>query len=64
MLLPADVSIVAVNSMVKHDLAMSEYPVRVAECKARVPKRWRHVESENARVLEFIAADRQWNDER
>ena len=54
--LPADVSIIAVNSMVKHELGKSEYPVRVADCKARVPKRWRHVESENQRVLDFVAA--------
>jgi galactokinase len=30
--LPAEVAIIAVNSMVKHDLGASEYPVRVREC--------------------------------
>ncbi|MGC8792080.1 MAG: galactokinase, partial [Bryobacteraceae bacterium] len=32
--LPAGVSIVAVNSMVKHELGQSAYPQRVRECKA------------------------------
>ena len=34
--LPADVSIIAVNSMVKHDLGASGYPVRVRECAEAV----------------------------
>jgi galactokinase len=34
--LPDGVSIVAVNSMVKHDLGASEYPVRVRECQEAV----------------------------
>jgi galactokinase len=34
--LPADVAIIAVNSMVKHDLGASEYPVRVRECQQAV----------------------------
>ena len=31
--LPDSVEIIAVNSMVKHDLGKSEYPLRVAQCK-------------------------------
>jgi galactokinase len=31
--LPDGVEIIAVNSMVKHDLGKSEYPLRVAQCK-------------------------------
>ena len=31
--LPEGVEIIAVNSMVKHDLGKSEYPLRVAQCK-------------------------------
>ena len=34
--LPEEVSIVAVNSLVKHDLGTSEYPVRVKECMEAV----------------------------
>jgi galactokinase len=34
--LPPDVSIIAVNSMVKHELGSSAYRERVAECKAAV----------------------------
>jgi galactokinase len=34
--LPAEVAIMAVNTMVKHDLGASEYPVRVRECQEAV----------------------------
>ena len=34
--LPTDVSVIAVNSMVKHELGSSAYRERVAECKAAV----------------------------
>jgi galactokinase len=34
--LPDDVAILAVNTMVKHDLGVSQYPVRVSECHAAV----------------------------
>jgi galactokinase len=34
--LPSGVAIIAVNSMVKHDLGASEYPVRVRECQEAV----------------------------
>lgn len=34
--LPEGASIVAINSMVKHELGVSEYPVRVRECEASV----------------------------
>jgi galactokinase len=34
--LPEEVSLVAVNSLVKHDLGASEYPVRVRECAEAV----------------------------
>lgn len=36
--IPAGVSILAVNSMVKHDLGASEYPVRVRECQEAVER--------------------------
>ncbi len=70
--LPRDVVVVAVNSMVKHELGNSAYRTRVAECAAAArmlgvenlreattdggDKRARHVVSENARVEEFRAA--------
>lgn len=54
--IPADVAVVVVNSMVKHDLANSAYNERRAECEARHPKRWHHVISENQRVLDGVAA--------
>ncbi|MDP8980100.1 MAG: galactokinase [Acidobacteriota bacterium] len=69
-----EVAIVAVNSMVKHELAASAYRTRVAECAAAAQAlgvdtlrdatdpgkspRARHVLSENHRVLEFAAAAR------
>jgi galactokinase len=70
--LPEDVLIVAVNSMVKHELGSSAYRTRVAECAAAAAmlgvaslrdatrdggdKRARHIVSENARVEAFRAA--------
>jgi galactokinase len=86
--LPSDVCLVISNTMVKHELAGSEYNVRRAECEAGVHyfrqdrpnvralrdvtnaelersrtdlpeaiyRRCRHVISENARVLEAVAA--------
>jgi galactokinase len=54
--IPDDVAVVIVNSMVKHELASSAYNERRAECEARDPKRWRHVTSENQRVLDGAAA--------
>jgi len=89
--LPEGVEIVAVNSMVKHELASSAYKERTVECKraaeavrARYPvvvslrdvtvpmldevegslaavvaRRARHVISENARVMQCVAASRE-----
>lgn len=70
--LPRDVVVVAVNSMVKHELGNSAYRTRVAECAAASKmmgvenlreattdggdKRARHVVSENARVEAFRSA--------
>jgi galactokinase len=69
-----EVAIVAVNSMVKHELAASAYSTRVAECTAAAQAlgvatlrdatdpgqspRARHVITENRRVLDFAAASR------
>jgi galactokinase len=69
--LPADISFMAVNTMVKHALAASAYKDRVAECAAAGRDlgvsslrdaaasdnpRARHVISENARVHHFVDA--------
>jgi galactokinase len=70
--LPHDVVVVAVNSMVKHELGNSAYRTRVAECAAAASmlgvqslrdattdggdKRARHIVSENLRVEAFRAA--------
>ena len=70
--LPDNVIVVAVNTMVKHELGTSAYRTRVAECAAAAKmlgvaslrdathdggdKRARHVISENARVEAFRAA--------
>ncbi|MCX6599759.1 MAG: galactokinase [Acidobacteria bacterium] len=70
--LPAGVEYVVVNTMVKHTLATSAYATRVAECAVDAQAlgvaslrdavisggrpRARHIISENARVLEFVAA--------
>lgn len=70
--LPGDVAIVAVNSMVKHELGNSAYRTRVAECAAAAEmlgvaslrdathdggnKRARHIVSENVRVEAFRSA--------
>ncbi|MCX6594639.1 MAG: galactokinase [Acidobacteria bacterium] len=70
--LPAGVEYVVINTMVKHALATSAYATRVAECAADAAAlgvtslreavisggrpRARHIISENARVLEFVAA--------
>ena len=69
-----EVAIVAVNSMVKHELAASAYRTRVDECAAAARAlgvaalrdatdpgefpRARHVITENRRVLDFAAASR------
>ena len=69
-----EAAIVAVNSMVKHELAASAYRTRVAECAAAAKAlgvaslrdatdpgpfpRARHVVSENRRVVKFAAASR------
>jgi len=89
--LPQDVAFVAVNTMVKHELASSAYRERTEQCAAAVEafrrrhprieslrdvtaamfeeaessmspviaRRARHVVSENARVVEFVAACRE-----
>jgi galactokinase len=70
--LPDEVMVVAVNTMVKHELGTSAYRTRVAECAAAAKmlgvaslrdathdggnKRARHIVSENARVEAFRAA--------
>jgi galactokinase len=69
-----EVAIVAVNSMVKHELAASAYSTRVEECAAAAQAlgvatlrdatdpgqfpRARHILTENRRVLDFAAASR------
>ena len=57
--LPADVTIVAVNTMVKHALAGSAYKERVAECAAAVEgirRRFPGVESLRDATVEQLAA--------
>ena len=57
--LPAHARLVAVNSMIKHDLAASAYRQRVAECAAAVEgiqRRFPHVESLRDVTLEQLAA--------
>ena len=78
--LPDNVAIIAINSMVKHELGQSAYRTRVAECQQAcreigveslrdathwaTNKRARHVVTENKRVQDFVEAARAGDAER
>jgi galactokinase len=53
---PANATFVVLDSGVRRSLADTAYARRRAELEAGDPRRVRHVESENARVLDFAAA--------
>jgi galactokinase len=54
--IPADATFVVLDSGVRRALADTAYAQRRAELEAGDPRRVRHVETENARVLDFAAA--------
>jgi galactokinase len=53
---PGDLSIAVIDSGVHHSLAQTPYNQRRREAEAGMPRRKRHVDSEIARVHEFVAA--------
>jgi galactokinase len=53
---PEDLTLTVIDSGVHRSLADTAYNQRRREAEARMPKRWRHVESEIARVHEFVSA--------
>jgi galactokinase len=53
---PDDLTLAVIDSGVHRALADTAYNQRRREAEARMPKRWRHVESEIARVHEFVSA--------
>ncbi|HEX7626712.1 MAG TPA: galactokinase family protein [Gaiellaceae bacterium] len=53
---PQDVALVVIDSGVEHSHETSGYAQRRAELEAGMPRRVRHVRTENARVGEFAAA--------
>jgi galactokinase len=53
---PADLELLVVDSGVARSLDASAYAERRAEVESGVPKRLRHVDSENERVREVVAA--------
>ncbi len=54
--IPEEAAFVVVDSKVQRTLAGSGYAQRRAELEAGHPSRVRHVETENARVIAFVAA--------
>lgn len=54
--IPAGATFVVLDSGVRRALADTEYAQRRGELEAGDPRRLRHVESENARVVDFAAA--------
>jgi galactokinase len=54
--MPSDAALVIVDSSVEHSHETSGYATRRAELEAGMPKRVRHVQTENERVRAFVVA--------